>query len=135
MTAASSATAGASGGGLPVTFEKQVVDPVALTFAGTAGGAAQGALQSRFVPGSLSIAGAIWTFSFDWIVTADHGPKSFVARTTGTFDTITGRVVMDGVVTSGWHAGAPVHEEGQLIDSATFTFAGTIEIRPGVRAS
>ena len=68
-------------------------------------------------------------------MTADLGPKSFVARTTGTFDTITGRVVMDGVVTSGWHAGAPVHEEGQLIDSATFTFAGTIEIRPGVRAS
>jgi hypothetical protein len=46
-------------------------------------------------------------------VTAKARHKSFVARTTGTFDTTTGLVVMDGRVTDGWHEGASVHEEGE----------------------
>jgi hypothetical protein len=28
----------------------------------------------------------------------------------------------------GWHRGSAVHEEGRLVDPATFTFAGRIEI-------
>jgi len=31
----------------------------------------------------------------------------------------------------GWHLGVPVHEEGLLIDPATFTFVGVIVISPG----
>jgi hypothetical protein len=111
-----------------VTFEKHVVDPVNLVFEGTTGGAAKGTLESRVVPGSLTIDGPIWHFVFEWTVSANATHKSFVARTTGTLDTTTGLVVMDGEVTEGWHKGATVHEEGQLIDPATYTFAGRIEI-------
>lgn len=111
-----------------VTFEKHVVDPVNLVFQGTTGGRARGTLVSRMVPGSLTIDGSIWYFEIDWIVTARARHKSFVARTAGTFDTVTGLVVMDGRVTDGWHEGARVHEEGRLIDPATFTFAGQIQI-------
>lgn len=35
---------------------------------------------------------------------------------------------MEGSVTHGWHKGAAVHEEGRLIDPATFTFAGELQI-------
>lgn len=113
-----------------VTFEKHLVDPANLVFAGTTGGKAKGDLVSRMVPGSLSIDGTIWHFAFEWTVTAKARHKSFVARTSGTFDTTTGRVVMDGSVIDGWHEGAPVHEQGQLIDPATFTFAGELAINP-----
>lgn len=109
-----------------VTFEKHVVDPVNFVFQGTTGGKAKGTLESRLV--SLTVDGPIYHVTFDWIVTAKAKHKSFVARTTGTWDTTTGRVVMDGEVTRGWHRGAPVHEEGQLIDPATLTFAGEIQI-------
>jgi hypothetical protein len=111
-----------------VTFEKHVVDPTNLVFAGTAGGDVKGVLVSRLVPGSLSIDRPIWTFTFDWIVGANARHESFVARTTGTFDTTTGTVVMDGRVTVGWHRGAAVHEVGRLIDPATYTFAGELQL-------
>jgi hypothetical protein len=114
-----------------VTFEKHVVDPDNLVFQGTTGGAVKGTLESRMVPGSLTIDGPIWHFTFDWIVSAKPRHKSFVARTTGTFDTTTGSVIMDGRVIRGWHRGALVHEEGQLLDPATFTFAGEIQILAG----
>ena len=113
---------------LVVTVEKHLVDPTNLVVEGTAGGRAKGALESRMVPGSLTIDGAIWHFAFDWIVDATAEHKSFVARTTGTFDTSTGLVVMDGVVTDGWNEGASVREEGRLLDPATFTFAGELRI-------
>ena len=114
-----------------VTFTKHVVDPSNLVFMGTTGGRAKGDLTSRMVPGSLTQGPRYWIFSFDWIVTAKSNHKSFVARTTGVFDTVAWTVIMDGSVTEGWHLGAPVHEEGQLIDPATFTFAGVIEIDAG----
>jgi hypothetical protein len=113
---------------LVVTFEKHLVDLASLSFEGTSGGRAKGALESRMVPGSLTIDGPIWHFAFDWIVDATAEHKSFVARTTGTFDTNTGLVVMDGVVTEGWYEGASVHEEGRLLDPETFTFAGELGI-------
>ncbi len=113
-----------------VTFEKHLVDPENLVFAGTSGGKAKGDLMSRMVPGSLTIDGAIWHFAFEWTVNGKSPHKSFVARTSGTFDTTTGRVVMEGSVIDGWLEGAPVHEQGQLIDPATFTFAGELAIDP-----
>jgi len=114
-----------------VTFEKHLVDPAALVFNGTTGGAAKGTLVSRLVPGTLDASTPVWRFAFEWDVTAKAPSKSFVAITTGTFDTTTGAVIMEGSVVSGWHVGAPVHEEGQLIDASTFTFAGEIVILPG----
>jgi hypothetical protein len=43
-------------------------------------------------------------------------------------------VILDGLVCSGWHAGARVHEEGKLVDPATLSFAGDIHILPGSSA-
>lgn len=111
-----------------VTFQKHVVDPTNFVFSGTTGGRVKGDLTSRLVPGSLTQGPRYWTMSFDWIVSAKANKKSFVARTTGVFDTVTGTVIMDGSVTDGWHLGAPVHEKGQLIDPTTFTFTGVIAI-------
>ena len=133
VVASASASAARTDGSKPivVTFQKHLVDPANLVFQGTTGGRVKGDLVSNMLPGSLTIDGAIWHFTFDWIVTANSKHKSFIARTTGDFDTSTGSVVMDGSVIQGWHLGAPVHEEGLLIDPATFTFAGVIVISPG----
>jgi hypothetical protein len=76
----------------------------------------------------------VWTFTFDWLVTADQAAKSFLAHTSGTFDTSSGNVILGGLVCSGWHAGARVHEEGKLVDPATLSFAGDIHILPGSSA-
>jgi hypothetical protein len=111
-----------------VTFQKHVVDPAKLVFEGTTARQVKGSLQSRMVPGSLRIEGAIWHFAFDWIVDAKARYRSFIARTAGTFDTATGSVVMEGTVTEGWREGAAVHEEGRLLDPATYTFAGELQI-------
>ena len=134
LAAVPAATAASTAPGIDVTFVKHVVDPAAFVFAGTTGGAAKGALESRLVD-CADCAGAVWTFTFDWIVTADASEKSFLARTTGTFDTTTGAVVLDGLVCSGWHAGDRVHEQGRLVDPGTLTFAGHIVIQPGSAGS
>jgi hypothetical protein len=123
------ATAAAPSNGIVVTFDKHVVDPSAMVFSGTTGGAVKGSLESRLVS-CEACTGDLWTFTFDWMVTADASAKSFVSRTTGTFDLTTGAVVMDGVITTGWHAGAAVHEQGLLIEPSTLEFAGTIAIHP-----
>jgi hypothetical protein len=56
--------------------------------------------------------------------------KVFTAHLTGTLNTRAGKVIMNGAVVEGWLLGAQVHEEGQLIDSATFGFEGSIRIMP-----
>ena|SRR6266567_3460656 len=128
-----SARASENGQGIVITFQKHLVDPVNVIFQGSTGGAVKGELESQLVPGSLTIVGELWTFSFDWIVTADAPAKSFVAQTSGTMiGAVAGSpIVMDGVVTSGWHQGAAMHMQGQLVDPTTFTIAGTITIQPG----
>ncbi len=114
-----------------VTFQKHVVDPSALTFEGTTGGAVPGVLTS-FASGPVWTSGSVIHFtSFDWVVSA--GDESFTARTSGIFNTKTGAVIMNGKVVSGFLEGARVHEEGQLVDAATFSFEGVIQIMPATR--
>ena len=84
------------------------------------------ALTTRLT--SLRVSGPIWHVRFDWIVHA--GAQSFVADLGGILNTDTGRVVMDGTVVDGWLRGARVHEEGQLVDSQTLHFVGTIRLMP-----
>jgi hypothetical protein len=133
------ATAGASerAPGIPITFQKHLVDPENVVFQGSTGGAVSGTLESRLVPGTLTIDGDLWTFEFDWVITADVPAKSCVMHAAGTMiGTNAGSpVVMDGVVTSGWHAGAALHMQGTLVDPSTFTIAGTLTIQPGSSAS
>lgn len=61
-------------------------------------------------------------------VTSPSG--SFAAAVRGQINFSTGRVVLNGTVTSGWLAGAQVQEKSQLVDPDTGRFVGTIQIMP-----
>lgn len=66
------------------------------------------------MPGSLTIVGDVWTFEFDWTITADVPAKSCTMRASGTMigTNVGSPVAMDGVITGGWHAGAAMHMQG-----------------------
>lgn len=55
---------------------------------------------------------------------------SFTAVVRGQINFSTGRVVLNGSVTSGWLSGAQVHVQSQLVDPDTGRFIGTIQIVP-----
>jgi hypothetical protein len=110
-----------------VDFVKHVVDPTNFVFEGTVSGGVTGALTSKLV--SLDAQqGKILHVTFDWIVSA--GGKSFTARTKGTWNQNTGQVVMNGSVIDGYQLGAPVHEQGKLVDPTTLTFQGYLRLMP-----
>jgi len=70
------------------------------------------------------------TQHFDATVAVNASGGVFTAFVSGQINFSTGRVVLNGTVTSGWMAGARVQEESQLIDPATFSFTGTIQVMP-----
>src|SRR5262249_28229193 len=107
-----------------VTFDKHYVG--SGQFEGTTGGAAPGMVHTacNLVPRNAVLV----RLSCDWQISGEE--RSFDAPLTGTLNWQTGDVVMNGRVASGWHAGAQVHETGDLVDGATLEFAGTIRIQP-----
>jgi hypothetical protein len=105
-------------------FSKQAVQEG--VWQGTVSGDVTGALTTRLI--SRRVTGPIWHVTFDWIV--DAGAQSFTARLSGTLNTLTGAVVMNGTVVQGYLNGAQVHEAGQLVDPATLAFQGVIRIMP-----
>jgi hypothetical protein len=70
------------------------------------------------------------TQHFEATVEVDSPSGAFTAFVSGQINFSTGRVVLNGTVTSGWLAGAQVQEESQLTDPATGSFTGTIRIMP-----
>jgi hypothetical protein len=70
------------------------------------------------------------TQHFDATVQVDSPSGAFTAFVSGQINFSTGRVVLNGTITSGWLAGARVQEESQLIDLATGSFTGTIQVMP-----
>lgn len=70
------------------------------------------------------------TQHFDATVAVDTPDIAFTAFVSGQITFSTGRVVLNGSVTSGWLTGARVQEASQLIDPATGRFTGTIQIMP-----
>ena len=96
-------------------------------FEGTTSGAAPGLLTSNLVSKDATT-GPILHITFDWIVSS--GTKSFTARTSGTWNTQSGHVVMNGHVIAGYLNGAQVHEEGQLVDPDSLTFKGFLRLLP-----
>lgn len=70
------------------------------------------------------------TQHFDATVEVDSPSGVFTAFVSGQINFSTGRVVLNGTVTSGWMVGARVQEESQLTDLATGSFTGTIQIMP-----
>jgi hypothetical protein len=127
-TALGGSAASASSAPVQVDFVKHVVDPGNLVFEGTVSGGVNGSLTSRLV--SLNrVSGPNYHITFDWIVSA--GEQSFAARTTGIWNTLTGRVGLNGkVISSGYLSGAQVHEEGHLVDPSSLTFAGFLRLLP-----
>ncbi len=95
---------------------------------GSVAGDVNGQLQTRLL--SLRVSGVIWHVEFDWIVTSPNPAESFTARLTGTVNTKTGKVVMNGMVVEGYLEGAQVHEEGQLTNPETWRFEGKIRVMP-----
>lgn len=70
------------------------------------------------------------TQHFDAAVEVSSPSGDFTAFVSGQINFSTGRVALNGTVTGGWLAGARVHEESQLTDAATGSFAGTIQVMP-----
>jgi hypothetical protein len=122
--AAAAPAANASSAPVRLSFDKVAVEPG--VWEGTVAGDSDGALTTRLL--SNDIRGPVWHVTFDWII--DAGAQSFTARLSGILNTRTGRVVMNGNVISGYLLGAQVHEAGQLVDGATFEFAGSIRLMP-----
>ena len=58
---------------------------------------------------------------------------ALTAVVSGKINFSTGRVALNGTVTSGWLAGSQVHEESQLVDPTTGSFVGMIRIAGGGR--
>ena len=114
--------AAASSNPVRLSFDKSA--SIVGEWEGIVTGDVNGALRTVLL--SRKVTGSIWLVEFDWVVTA--GESSFVARLSGTLNTATGAVVMNGAVTSGFLLGARVHEEGQLVDAGASRFVGTITI-------
>ncbi len=125
-TVAASAAGAASASSAPVRlhFDKTATAPG--VWHGTVSGDIDGALTTQLL--GVAVTGPIWHVTFDWIV--DAGASSFTARLSGTLNTDTGAVVMNGTVISGFMLGAQVHEAGQLVDPASLEFVGSIRLLP-----
>lgn len=119
----SAAVAAAANDPVRISFEKSTSGPG--TWSGSVSGDVDGDLTTTLL--SLTTTGVIWHVTFDWVV---DGDASFTARLSGTLNTSTGHVVMDGRVIEGDYLDAVVHEEGQLVDPATLHFQGLIRIMP-----
>ncbi len=109
-----------------LTFEKTIVDPVLGVWEGWVAGDIEGDLRTELQ--GLRVAGPIWHVDFLWIIDADEPAQSLTFEASGTLNTGTGQVVMNGTVVDGWLAGARVHEEGQAQDPAGAEFHGIITI-------
>lgn len=122
--AAQSASAYSDSDPVRIRFDKSAV--AEGVWNGSVSGDVSGDLTTRLQ--SLRVEGVIWHVVFTWEI--DAGPDSFTALLSGTLNTDTGRVVMNGRVVEGKWLGAQVHEEGQLIDPASLRFQGDIRIMP-----
>lgn len=93
---------------------------------GRVSGDIEGDLRTEFQ--DLRVAGPIWHVSFLWIIDGDDPSRSLTFEASGTLNTGTGRVVMNGTVVDGWLMGARLHEEGQAQDPLGAEFHGVITI-------
>lgn len=103
-------------------FEKQWAAPDYYVGTVEGGGTIEMWLFDKSVIGNTQHFGAT-------VAVASPG-QSFTAAVSGQINFSTGRVVLNGTVTSGWLAGAQVQEESQLVDPDTGRFIGAIQIMP-----
>ncbi len=98
-------------------------------------------VSTDYYAGTLDGGGTIemWLFDKDVIGNTQHfsatvavnAPDgSLTATVSGKINFSTGKVALNGTVSSGWLAGARVHEESRLLDPSISYFEGTIRIMP-----
>lgn len=80
-------------------------------------------LETRLI--SLRATDDVLHVEFNWRV-----GNTYLAELSGTLNTSTGAVVMNGRVAEGSYEGSRVHEEGQLTDGSSSCFSGTIRVLP-----
>lgn len=86
-----------------------------------------GTIEMRIDDGAVS--GSTQHFSATvWLTDTSAG--TLTAEVSGQINLITGRAVLNGVVTDGAYTGARVHEESQLVDPNSLAFIGTVRIMP-----
>ncbi len=112
----------AAQGPVVLEFEKQWAAPDYYLGTVEGGGTIEMTLFDKSVIGN--------TQHFSATVEVNSASRSFTALVSGQINFSTGRVVLNGSVTSGWLAGARVQEESQLVDPDTGRFIGTIQIMP-----
>src|SRR3990170_2963513 len=103
-------------------FEKQWAAPDYYLGTVEGGGTIEMTLFDKSVIGN--------TQHFSATVEVNSASRSFTALVSGQINFSTGRVVLNGSVTSGWLARARVPEESPLVDPDTGRFIGTIQIMP-----
>lgn len=69
-----------------------------------------------------------WDVEHVVVVIADDPAESFVARLSGTVDTVSGTERLAGDVREGFMSGARVEEAGQVVDAAAPSYAGTLRL-------
>jgi hypothetical protein len=116
-------------GAVYLTFDKSAI--AEDTWEGTVGGDIVGNLTTQLT--DVERVGPVWFVEFDWIV--DAGDQSFSAHLSGTLNTLTGTVVMDGEVVEGYLVGTRVYEQGEQAVAADGRFQGTILLLPGTETA
>jgi hypothetical protein len=109
-----------------LTFRKAASESEEGVWEGWVAGDIEGELRTELQ--HVRVAGRIWHVEFRWIITGDDPAHSLTFHASGTLNTQTGRVVMNGTVMDGFLTGARVHEEGQAQDAAGAVFEGIITI-------
>jgi hypothetical protein len=129
--------AGASNPGQAVVYFDKAYDAAesgaagTAVFTGTVSGDVSGTLKSTLLEGTVKGNGTINQVTFEWAIKDDNladGDQSFTAIASGTLNTQTGKVVMNGSVVSGYLQGAKFIEEGQLVDPNTLQFQGSMKL-------
>jgi hypothetical protein len=116
-------TATASNAALVIPFEKHSVG--GGHYVGTACGS--GTIDMQISDSSLT--GNVQRFTATVQLSCPAGTLTAVLD--GSFNSSTGKTVLNGLVVDGWLAGAQVHETGQLVGIDPNTFVGTVQLMPG----
>jgi hypothetical protein len=119
---------------LALDYIKTESGPGSFNWFGSVSGGINGSLETLVVDARLSP--RIWHIQTVWTVTdtPNGGAKNFVAHLNGTLDIVSGKLLLNGKIVSGYLAGAQVHDLGFLTGSTGVggtIFKGTLWIMPG----
>ena len=107
---------------IAITFEKHWIGPGHYIGTTSGDGTVEIQLTSSIVTGNMQ--------HFDVTISVTRPSGSFTASCSGTFNFITYRTLLNGVITQGVWQGAQVREEGQLVNVDPLTFTGTLFVMP-----